>query len=371
MRHFRAFIYATLVFAGSIAGAQTNVQGGSSAQSQAELSTHHAGVTADGSSAGAVQPGGAAAHTSGAGALSAEGSRAKADSAGQSEFTAMLSKPVDARNNKPGDEVTATTTQDLKSNGQVIVPRGSKLIGHVTSARPRSRHPSGKESSGTNAAMTDGSAGADSQLGVVFDKAIINKGHEVPLNAVVTAVAATDSSSADEFRDTDYGVAGGGMAEGMRHRGGGLLGATGQATLGGLAGGEAMVGHSASVAGSAAPHAVIGSPGAVGGLDSSGRLISGSRGVFGIQGLEISGAGSAGGDMLIKSSARDVRLERGTQMLLTSSADAGGNASAEASGSRSPSGSLAAVSDNAAGGGNVAGGASADRSRGRPSEPPN
>jgi len=47
-------------------------------------------------------------------------------------------KPVDARKNKPGDEVLAKVIHDVKVNGGVVIPIGSRLVGHVTEVRARS-----------------------------------------------------------------------------------------------------------------------------------------------------------------------------------------------------------------------------------------
>src|SRR6185312_13760010 len=53
-----------------------------------------------------------------------------------------LTKSLDARNVKPGDDVTAKLMQDVKSNGSVVLPSGSKVIGHVAEAQPRDKqHP--------------------------------------------------------------------------------------------------------------------------------------------------------------------------------------------------------------------------------------
>ena len=64
------------------------------------------------------------------------------------------------------------------------------------------------------------------------------------------------------------------------------------------------------------------SSGAVGGLDASGRLASGSRGVFGLKGVDISPAGGAQGSVLT-SSTGNVRLDRGTRMLLVNGSASG------------------------------------------------
>ena len=64
--------------------------------------------------------------------VSADKSGAQAASASQlqagSTVQAELVKPLDAHKNKVGDEVVAKTTHDVKSNGHVIVPKGSKLL---------------------------------------------------------------------------------------------------------------------------------------------------------------------------------------------------------------------------------------------------
>lgn len=87
------------------------------------------------------------------------------------EINATLSKPVDSKKAQPGDEVVATTNDDVKSDGRVIIPRGSRLVGHVTSARPHSKPASAADK---NASAAGSAAGeASSQLGIVFDKIFI------------------------------------------------------------------------------------------------------------------------------------------------------------------------------------------------------
>jgi hypothetical protein len=52
---------------------------------------------------------------------------------------AELIKPVDARKNKPGDEVLAKVTLDVKVNGSVVIAKGSRLVGHVTEVKAHSK----------------------------------------------------------------------------------------------------------------------------------------------------------------------------------------------------------------------------------------
>jgi hypothetical protein len=271
---------------------------------------------------------GASASNSSASAASANTKHAQAAAASGSEMNATLSKPVDARKAKPGDPVTATNDKDSKAADGSSIKRGSKLVGHVTKAQPLDKSASG-------------SADAASMLSIVFDKAILKDGREVPLNATIQAVSAAES---DASLGSDIGGAGmsavGSGAGSSRGAGGGLLGGAGGSVGGGLsaAGGLAGgVGHGVSGAAGGIAGATAHSASAVGGLNSRGMLTSGSKGVFGINGLEFasSSAGSAEGSV-ITSSTRNVRLDGGTRMLLSN----GAAGSAMASGAAQAAGSV-------------------------------
>lgn len=313
MKTYILVICAALAISASAqAQNQAGVQGNAAAGSQASVSAKDGEATATGSGTGSANAGTKQADTS---------------LAGGTELNATLSKPVDASKNKPGDEVTAATAQDAKSGGQVVIPRGSKLIGRVTQAQPRSK---------------GGSAGgsSDSQLGIVFERAVLKDGREIPLNATVQAVAAARSAAPSGTSGTDVAMtsAGSGAASG-RAAGGGLAGGVGGAvtgTVGTVAGASGAV--SSTVGG-----AVSKSAGATGGLNAAGRLASGSKGVFGMQGLNITSAaaGSADGSV-ITSTTRNVRLDGGTQMLLVTGANAAGaaNAAGNASGTANAAGNV-------------------------------
>src|SRR5580765_6949097 len=124
-----------------------------------------------------------------------------------SNLQAELTKPIDAGQAKPGDEVTAKLTQDFKSDGKVVFHKGSKLVGHVTEAQAHSK------------------SHAESRLGVVFDKVQPKGGEEASINAVVQALAppvqGVLASSTDESLSAP---AMGGSHSGGASHGGGLLG---------------------------------------------------------------------------------------------------------------------------------------------------
>src|SRR5947209_6384946 len=75
---------------------------------------------------------------------------------------AELDKSLDAKKAKTGDAVVAKLQQPLLSKGQIIAPRGAKVIGHITQVQARSKeHP-------------------QSQLGVVFDHIVLKDGTQLP-----------------------------------------------------------------------------------------------------------------------------------------------------------------------------------------------
>jgi hypothetical protein len=80
---------------------------------------------------------------------------------------AELSKGLDAKKAKAGDPITAVLTADVLSHGEIIIPRNSKLIGHVSEAKPSSKED------------------PESRLGIVFEKAILKGGHEVSFSSVL------------------------------------------------------------------------------------------------------------------------------------------------------------------------------------------
>jgi hypothetical protein len=210
-------------------------------------------------------------------------------------INAVLVKPVDARKNKPGDAVIAKTTQDVKSDGQVVIPKGSRVIGHVTQANARAK------------------GEGQSRLGMVFDHAVLKNGQEVPLNTTVQAVAAAQNAtyaSAGDDIGSMSSMGSGAVSSGAR-TGGGLLGGVGStagATTGTVTNVTAGVGGSASGALNSAASA----SGSV-----AGSLNSTSTGVVSLPGMALNSATSAATQgSVITSAGKNIHLDSGTQMLL-------------------------------------------------------
>ena len=260
--------------------------------------------------------------TSTSASASAQNDQANGSLASGTTFNAVLSAPVDSKKCKEGDSVTAHSTEAVKSEGKTVIPKGSKLIGHVTQTSARAN------------------GQADSTLGIVFDKAILRNGQEIPLNVAIQALASAQSyaSLAAPDLDTMGGMAGSAGASGMSggrnalgdvtSTAGGAVGTVTNtaANVGGVGG--APVGSTTNAAGATS--------GAVGGLNVAGQFTSNSRGVFGLNGISLNAATSnTTQGSVITSTGKNVHLDCGTRMLLVSQAAAGVEGHGE---SKQPSG---------------------------------
>ena len=100
----------------------------------------------------------------------------------------QLTKTVDAKKAKTGDEVVAKVSQDLKTQtGEVLVPKDTKIIGHVTEAEARSKEDK------------------RSELAIAFDRAVMN-GQEVRLPMSIQAVIAPQNSPGTAPGGEDVGA---------------------------------------------------------------------------------------------------------------------------------------------------------------------
>jgi len=212
----------------------------------------------------------------------------QAASAGQlqagSTMQAQLVKPLDTKKNKVGDEVIAKTTHDVKSDGHVVVPKGSKLVGHVTEVKSHSKEQH------------------DSKLGIAFDHAILKNGTQMPITLSIQAIGRGNAASAVED-DTMATTSAGTMASPTASAGG-LVGGV-RSTAGGVVNTAGSVGGSTvNTVGNAAGAA-------------SGSLSANSQGVVGLPGLSLATQSSTSANAsVISSQGSNVHLDGGTEMIL-------------------------------------------------------
>jgi hypothetical protein len=199
-------------------------------------------------------------------------------------INAELTGSLDSKKVKPGDAVNARTASDLKTNdGRTVLPKDTKIVGHVTQASAR------------------GAGQPESSLGLVFDKAILKSGQEIPLNAAVQAVGAPPASYFDNQAPAGEPLGGsrptapgGGVQSGSTaSRGGSINGAS--STPNGI--GDPSVGANPPETGNA----------------NAGRWDANTRGVVGLRNLSLN---SEGQGSVIKSTGKNVHLDKDTRLLL-------------------------------------------------------
>jgi len=223
-------------------------------------------------------------------------SAAEASAQGQSaeikngtKISAELMSNIDARTAKQGDKVVARVTQNVKQHGKVVVHKGDKLVGHVTSVK---RSLNGK---------------GGSSLGVQFDQ-LVRGNTTTHLNTVLTSVFAAGGSAAAEGSDS-MGMApmpapvavpagGGGGA------GGGLLGGVGSTVGSAVGAAGSTLGQVGGEVGAATQNTL--------GANSSLGLATPVRDIH--IASSASAESSAGTDSMLSTRNGDLRLESGTRM---------------------------------------------------------
>ncbi|HXM93808.1 MAG TPA: hypothetical protein VOA64_06065 [Candidatus Dormibacteraeota bacterium] len=297
------------------AGARSSQESQADPQAGAQLSEQ-----------GAYQTGkeGTAATNKASGNAAARAGQHQTSLAGGSTFNAALNSPLDARKAKPGDPVLAHTTETVKSDGQRVLPKGTKLVGHVTQASARAK------------------GEPESALGIAFDKAILKNGQEVPLSATIQAIATGESAASTAGMDTEAIGNMGASAAGAGRASSGVLGGTAATAAGAAgtvtntaAGSGNMAGGAVNSTVNAAGNVAGAAPGAAGGLTSAGQLASNSHGVFGLSGLSLSSSAtdSAQGSV-ITSTGKNVHLDSGTRLLLAAESGTQGDVSHQPAGEK-------------------------------------
>jgi hypothetical protein len=198
----------------------------------------------------------------------------------------QLTKTLDAKKAKTGDEVDAKVTQDLKSgSGALIVPKDTKVVGHVTEAQPRNKEQK------------------ESQVSIVFDHAVMKDGAVVSLPMSIQAIISPQALSGGG-NNSD---AGGAQPSSASDTSGSMPSAGRPSAMGG---------------GTTPPRPQ--SPSASGGDPSAGSSGSGSKpaitantqGVVGISDMKLSTTGEPAQGSVVTSEKNNVKLENGTLMLL-------------------------------------------------------
>jgi hypothetical protein len=220
----------------------------------------------------------------------ARSGHSEASLVGGTPINAELNSSIDSKKVKAGDTVIAHTTGVVKSaDDRVILPRGTKVVGHIAQASARSK--------GDN----------DSAITIGFDKAVLKGGEEVPLSVTIRALAGPAGNAFGGGSDSMSGPSGSGYPNNPANNSG--MGGTRQMPDG----------PRNSPAGTSTE---ANSPE---GANSSVELAPNSRGVIGLNGLRLSLAGAENAPVsVISSTGKNVHLDGGTRLLLVTEAPASG-----------------------------------------------
>jgi hypothetical protein len=205
----------------------------------------------------------------------------------------QLTKTVDAKKLKSGDEVQAKVTQDMKNgNGEVLVPKDTKVLGHVTEAQVRNKEQK------------------ESELGIAFDHAILKDGSQLSLPMSIQAIIGQQNPNGpNNNAAADAGPSASAPSSPSVPNAGSSGNSGRPSTMGSGTSQQQM------------PTASAGDNGAPSG-SSAAPITGNTKGVVGISNLTLSTAEGAQGSV-ITSDKNNVKLDSGTFMLLRVNQNAG------------------------------------------------
>ena len=276
----------------------------------AHAQTASSGAVNANSDAHAVSSSGQAAERI-SGSAASQGKNASATAMQTTNLSAELTRKMDTKNAKVGDDVVARTTQMAKLGDGTKLPKGTRLLGKVTDVQAKSAEEK------------------TSRLAFAFDRAILSDGKQLPIRAVVMSLTAPASAAAMAGSDDSIGAVAGPapvMANGGGRASGGLLGgsASGVARSSGSLVGNTARGvastsgntlHTVANAGSAS---VNGGSASVNGVGGAMTNVSGQ--VSNLQGVNFSSDNSASQNTVVQAQGKNFSLASGTQMTLSVSA---------------------------------------------------
>jgi hypothetical protein len=201
-----------------------------------------------------------------------------------SVIPARLTKTINAKKAKKGDEVVATVTQDLQNNaGTVLVPKDTKIVGHITDAQARTKQQK------------------ESEVTIAFDRAIPKNGEPMQMPMSIQAIIAPPNRNpANTSAEQPSGYPGpetGGVPTGPSGR------------QGSMGGGVPPTANAPQTSGGAPREAPAGT-------QAQQAIRGDTKGVVGIENLKLSAAADATLGSVVSSEKSNVKLDDGTFLLL-------------------------------------------------------
>jgi hypothetical protein len=190
-----------------------------------------------------------------------------------------LTKSVDAKKAKTGDEVIAKVTEDMKtSSGEVVVPKDTKVVGRVTEVQSRNKEQK------------------ESAIGIAFDRAVMKNGSEMQMPMSIQAII--------------------GQQNNQNSGNAGPTGVPNAGTSGSPSPSRAGAAGSAQFPTPSDPNAGNNMPRDTPGTNARPPITAQTEGVVGISDVKLTTAAPANQGSLVSSEKNNVKLESGTWMLL-------------------------------------------------------
>ena len=186
---------------------------------------------------------------------------------------AELSTSLSAKKSKLGDSVEAKCMLAVLSHGKVIIPSRTRIVGHITSVKLRTKDQ------------------PRSELGISFDEVVLADGTRTVVPLVIQAIGINDANAAAR-RTQERGEQG-----------------PAPATF------PTQTAHRTVPYKPAQPVSMPAGGGGAGATQVTATLNSGSRGVVGLPGLSLTDSSSTLGS-LVRSEKKNVKLYGGTEMVL-------------------------------------------------------
>jgi hypothetical protein len=300
----------------SASGSAAGMNANQSADAAANASMNHGNASANGAADSALAAQGR--H----GSANANANGWAAGNAQMRPVTGELQGKLDSKTARVGEPVVLRTTQKTRTADGFVIPKGTRLLGHVTEVEAHAR------------------GHQQSSMGIVFDRAELKNGQSFAIHSVIESVgpsAAQLEAASMANEDAMAGPASGGMAGGGAMGGGGAgIGRVGGGLVGG---GVGAVGGATSAVGGVGSGIASNAGGALnaggGAMDATGNLagnaaanvgrgVNGSAGAVGALGthatsipgvmLSSDAAGSASG--MFSAARQNIHFDSGTQMVL-------------------------------------------------------
>lgn len=212
----------------------------------------------------------------------------------------QLTRSIDAKKAKKGDEVVAKVTQDMRSgSGTVVVAKDTTVVGHVTEAQARSKEQK------------------ESEVAIAFDRMVPKNGEPMrmpmSIQAIIASPRANSANSpsaqpASTQPTTGYPETGSGSSvpSGRAESSTGTMGGTMGGNMGGTPPSTTNVPQSTGREPAERPS----------GTQAQQPITGNTKGVVGIANMTLSTAADTGQGSVVSSEKNNVKLDDGTFLLL-------------------------------------------------------